>query len=72
MEGIVKDQMLFRFWRLDPSDLGRDATLVLDVTGPYRGSLIRFCDRKHRLNPFLSSPNLISTPSLARNPGDNT
>ncbi|KAF5314111.1 hypothetical protein D9611_006925 [Ephemerocybe angulata] len=32
MEGIENDQLFVRFWRLDPTDPERDASLVLDVS----------------------------------------
>lgn len=41
IEGIADDQILIRFTHIDPSDLGREFSLVIDVSSKtYKGEIV--------------------------------
>jgi kinetochore protein Spc25 len=62
IEGIDKDQLLVRFTHIDPSDLDREFSLVLDVSDrTYKGLLLL----KHIIQTlFKNSTVIVSTPML--------
>ena len=41
IEGVEKDRILIRFYRLDPADAQREFSFVLDVGETHKGQVLR-------------------------------